>query len=112
MRFQGWALAVLVAFAAGSQPQRPPTPLAPLELTRPSTPGVTWAGWDAPLDRFVAVYLNVHGSTAPRLVDDRQFARRAFLDVWGLLPTRAQLEAFMADPRPEKRAALVDTLLA
>ena len=44
----------------------------------------------------------VHAATA---VEDRVFARRAYLDVIGLLPTPEQLERFLADPSPDKRAS-------
>ena len=49
-------------------------------------------------------------SAAP--VDDRIFARRVYLDLIGLLPTPEQLDAFLADTAPDKRAQLVRTLLA
>jgi hypothetical protein len=45
------------------------------------------------------------------LVDDRGFIRRAYLDAAGILPSPAEVDAFLADPRPDKRARLVDTLL-
>jgi hypothetical protein len=40
--------------------------------------------------------------------DDAAFARRAYLDVIGMVPTLSELKRFMEDPSPEKRAALVD----
>ena len=40
------------------------------------------------------------------------FARRVYLDVWGLLPTPEQLQQFLDDPHADKRAALVAALLA
>ena len=46
------------------------------------------------------------------LVSDPTFARRAYLDIWGLLPSPEQLQAFLADPAPDKRDRLVATLLA
>jgi hypothetical protein len=45
-------------------------------------------------------------------VSDAQFARRAYLDAWGLLPDPAQLDEFLRDGRPDKRARLVEKLLA
>ena len=42
----------------------------------------------------------------------RVFARRVYLDVWGLLPTPERAAAFIADANPGKRDALVATLLA
>ena len=48
----------------------------------------------------------------PTLVSDALFARRVYLDVWGLLPAPEELQAFLADRTPAKREALVATLLA
>jgi hypothetical protein len=44
--------------------------------------------------------------------DDAAFVRRAFLDAIGTMPTPDEVRAFVADPRPDKRARLVDDLLA
>ncbi len=44
-------------------------------------------------------------------IDDATFLRRAFLDVIGTLPTPAEVRAFLADPRTEKRQELVEQLL-
>lgn len=43
---------------------------------------------------------------------DSEFIRRAFLDAAGILPTADEVRRFLADPAPEKRATLVDALLA
>ena len=47
---------------------------------------------------------------------DQEFIRRAYLDAAGMLPTPAEVERFIsdkgADTRPDKRARLVDELLA
>jgi hypothetical protein len=75
-------------------------------------PGVTWATWQAPLDRFVAAYLAKRRAPLPAAIPDALFARRVYLDVWGLPPTPEQLQAFLDDRSPKKREALVDTLLA
>ena len=42
---------------------------------------------------------------------DQEFLRRVYLDVIGLLPTVEESERFLADPRADKRAALIDELL-
>jgi hypothetical protein len=46
------------------------------------------------------------------LCDDAAFARRAFLDTIGTLPTAEEARAFVADRRADKRARLVEDLLA
>src|SRR5262245_56752141 len=85
---------------------------APLALTMPAVPRVTWAAWGAPLERVVAKYLAERTKTEPTLVSDALFARRVYLDVWGLLPTPEQLQQFINDSAPGKREALVTALLA
>jgi Protein of unknown function (DUF1549)/Protein of unknown function (DUF1553)/Planctomycete cytochrome C len=85
---------------------------APLELKRPAIPEVTWKLWDEPVDRFVAAYLAHRGSKEPEVVPDVRFARRAWLDIQGLLPPPEELQAFVADASPGKRSALAERLLA
>ncbi|HEY2588659.1 MAG TPA: DUF1549 domain-containing protein [Tepidisphaeraceae bacterium] len=65
-----------------------------------------------PVDRLLASYFAAKGITPPPVVDDRVFCRRVYLDVIGLLPTADQLNAFVADPAPDKRERLVRKLLA
>ena len=44
--------------------------------------------------------------------DDATFLRRVCLDVIGLLPTAEEVRQFLADSRPDKRAQVVEQLLA
>jgi hypothetical protein len=85
---------------------------APLVLDRPAVPEVVWRDWTTPVDRFVANYLSQHASPEPELIGDAAFARRAYLDIWGLLPPPEDLRAFVADKTSNKRAELVRRLLA
>jgi len=43
--------------------------------------------------------------------DDLTFLRRAFIDAIGLTPTPTEVRAFLADPGPDKRQRLIDTLV-
>ena len=85
---------------------------APLALERPALPDAVWKNWSAPVDRFVASYLREHDIAEPGLITDTAFARRAYLDIRGLLPPPAELQAFLSDASPSKRVTLVDRLLA
>ena len=44
-------------------------------------------------------------------MDDRTYARRVYLDIVGLLPPPDELDAFLHDRRPDKRARLAQRLL-
>src|SRR5579884_2054478 len=70
------------------------------------------AGPGLAVDRFVRADWARHKVQPPSIVNDRTFVRRVYLDVIGLLPTPEQLERFERDPSPDKRAKLVDALLA
>jgi hypothetical protein len=85
--------------------------MPPLSLTTPDVPAVTTSGWDSPPDRFLARYLKSHNVKPAALVTDSVFARRAYLDIWGLLPSPEQLDQFLSDRSPDKRRALVKRLL-
>ena len=83
-----------------------------LTLQAPAAPDLVWKNWTDPVDRFTAQYLAQHKVPEPHVVSDAEFARRAYIDIWGLLPDPAQLQAFVADTQPDKRRQLVDRLLA
>jgi len=84
----------------------------PLALSAPPVPNSLWKGWTDPVDRFTARYLVDQKVRQPSLVSDGEFLRRAYLDIWGLLPDPAQSQEFLKDTRPDKRGQLVAKLLA
>ena len=45
------------------------------------------------------------------LCTDEEYVRRVYIDVVGLYPKPAEVQAFLADKRPDKRSQLVDVLL-
>ena len=65
-----------------------------------------------PIDRFVDASFSKNKIAWPKTVDDRTYARRVWLDTIGLLPPTAELEAFVAEVAADKRARLVQRLLA
>ena len=67
----------------------------------------TVARQEKPEEQMIDRLLAVPGKVVP----DRVFARRVYLDIIGLLPTGAQLDEFLNDAAPDKRARLVRTLL-
>jgi hypothetical protein len=64
------------------------------------------------IDRHVHAKLKKLHIIPSAVCDDATFLRRAYLDVIGTLPTPAEARRFLADKRSEKRAALVEALLA
>lgn len=66
---------------------------------------------DHPIDRLVFGKLARLG-IQPVLCSDAVFVRRVYLDVLGLLPTAEEAREFILDPRPDKRARLIERLLA
>ncbi len=56
--------------------------------------------------------LKVDHLTVTELSSDRVFLRRAFLDTVGVVPNLEEIRAFEADRAPDKRAKLIDRLLA
>lgn len=84
---------------------------APLALKRPALPS-TPAAYEHPIDKFVYTYFQEQGIEWPNLIDDRQFIRRAYLDITGLLPKPATIQQFEEDTSADKRKQLVEGLLA
>jgi len=79
---------------------------------KPHAPRVPPGEARPPVDRIIAAYFASKRMGEPDVVPDRVFARRAYLDVIGLLPAPEQLEAFLADRAADKRGRLVRQLLS
>lgn len=63
------------------------------------------------VDRLLAAQWQRLAITPSPPATDAEFIRRAALDICGTLPTPAEIEAYCADARPDKRARLIDRLL-
>lgn len=80
---------------------------------RPALPAVRQAAWvKNPIDRFVLARLEAAALTPAAPADRRTLARRVALDLTGLPPTPADVEAFVRDNAPGAYERLVDRLLA
>lgn len=64
------------------------------------------------IDQQIDARLRSEGVRAAELADDAEFVRRIYLDFHGTVPTLEQIKRFLADAGPDKRARLVDSLLA
>jgi len=76
-----------------------------LNYTRPQLPENNY------IDKYVHEKLHKLRIIPSEICSDEVFARRVYLDIIGLLPSEQELSAFLADPNPKKREALVDQLL-
>jgi hypothetical protein len=63
-------------------------------------------------DRFLELAWKLDKVTPAALADDRTFVRRIYLDLAGRIPDREETEKFLRDRARDKRARLIDTLLA
>lgn len=83
----------------------------PLKPRNPEPPPAV-DGRRHPVDRFVDAYLAEHKIQRPQALGDDAFIRRLTLDLTGLLPEPAEVDAFIADNSPDKREKLIATVLA
>jgi hypothetical protein len=86
------ALAAVLATPAAAAPRRALTPRA--------------------IDQRVAAAWHAHGLVPGAPVDDAGYLRRVTLDLTGTIPTADAVRAFLADDAHDKRARVVDRLLA
>lgn len=63
------------------------------------------------IDEHVVTKLKKLGVVPSELCTDAEFIRRVSLDLAGTLPTAAEVEKFLADPSPNKRAEKVEQLM-
>ncbi len=85
--------------------------VADLQPRNPTLPDQV-PGMENPIDRWVNTYFKEQGLDWPEPVDDRTFLRRAYFDIIGLPPTAEEIEHFEGVADGNKRAYIVDELLA
>ena len=80
---------------------------------KPEIPKVKDSSWSKfPIDRLVLAQLDSLNLQPSPDADKRTLVRRVTFDLTGLPPTREEIEAFLADDRPQAHEVLVDRLLA
>jgi hypothetical protein len=82
----------------------------PARVPPPAVANVEWNR--NPIDAFLFAAMEKRGLVPAGLADKRTLARRVYLDVLGLPPTPAEVEAFVNDRSADAWPRLVDRLLA
>jgi hypothetical protein len=82
-------------------------------IARPAVPDVQAADWPrTPIDRFILARLEQEGLAPNPEADPATLARRLALDLTGLPPDPASVDAFLADTAADAYEKYVDSLLA
>ncbi|CAD6879703.1 protein of unknown function DUF1549 [Methylomonas albis] len=120
-----WGLALALSDAAQAAEEKPATEAAaPAGQTKsklwsyqpvkaPAVPDVQQKDWvRTPIDAFVLAPLEAKGIKPSQDTDRASFIRRATLDVWGVIPTPEEVDAFVNDKSADAYEKLADRLLA
>ena len=87
----------------------------PVRLTFvPKAPAFVWSQPRPAneIDTHVFAKLKILKLNPAGVCGDDVFVRRAWLDLCGMIPPADEARAFVADPKPDKRARLIDRLMA
>ena len=83
---------------------------APVKAALPPVHNAAWSRTS--VDRFVLARLEAKGLGPAPAADNRTLIRRVALDLTGLPPTPAEIEAFLKDPSPNAYEHMIDRYLA
>ena len=95
-----------------ANPSKAATHWAFQPIADPAVPTTKADVGENPIDRFVQARLEAAGLSMAPPAARETLARRAYIDLIGLPPTLAQVEAFVNDTSPRAFEKLVDELLA
>src|SRR5438067_7668715 len=105
--------ALLEAKAAkAAEAAKPPEVAKPADVARPAAPARSAAALTQQIDSQIARKLAEEKVTPSPVCTDEEFLRRAYLDLTGVVPTADRARAFLDSTDPQKRAKLIDELLA
>ena len=96
--------------AEGATWQRHWSFIPPVRGTAPAVKNTAWAKNE--IDRFLLARLEREGLQPSPAADRQTLIRRATLDLTGLAPTPAEVNAFLSDQSPNAYETVVDRLLA
>lgn len=83
-----------------------------LPIARPALPNVKHQGWvKNPVDAFILEKMEAEGLAPSPAASRETLLRRVTIDLTGLPPTLAELDAFLSDKRPDAYERAVDRLL-
>lgn len=96
-----------------TRPTGPKQMLEPLPTERPTVPDVRFGNFRPfnAIDQFILARLKEEKIRPKTLCDDWTFARRASLDLIGIIPTFEALDKYNSWPKKERRKKWVDYLL-
>jgi hypothetical protein len=84
-----------------------------LPPVRPTPPDTRKRGWTRnEIDQFILAKLEHHKLRPSAMLERERLLRRVYLDLIGLPPSPAQVEAFLGDTSPDAYEKVVDQLLA
>lgn len=97
-----------------AEPTKDAKPQAAGGATAPASREAAFADFatNGRIDELVLARLKQTGMPPSARCSDATFIRRVYLDVIGTLPTSWEVRKFLADRKPDKRAALIDELLS
>ncbi len=80
--------------------------------SKAGAPDAVAKAYHNPVDQEIFAKMAADGVVPAARAGDAEFLRRATLDLAGRIPSPAEVLAFTADLRPDKRGRLIETLLA
>jgi hypothetical protein len=92
---------------AVAAPTVPPKPITPITPVKQDVVALTQL-----IDTHIDKKLAAEKVPPSGICSDDEFLRRVYLDITGVIPTADKAKAFLDDPATDKRAKLIDELLA